>query len=200
MLYMVSIFFSLKAFGQNDDAVIKKIQNHRKEQHDEFADREKSPLEKRDRKQFTELKYFPIDLKYHVKAKLVVNGNPVLFQMPTTTTRLPEYSKYGDLYFTLDEKEYKLEVYQNPEISQRPGYEDYLFIPFTDETNGEETYEVGRYLEFRLPTSDDVFIDFNLCYNPYCAYSNRFSCPIPPSQNHLPIRITAGEKKYFEDH
>jgi uncharacterized protein (DUF1684 family) len=200
MLGIASVFFSLIGYGQDREAIVRNILDHRKEQHDEFADREKSPLEKRDRKRFIELKYYPIDLKFHVKAKLVVNGNPVLFQMPTTTTRLPEYSKYGDLYFTIDDKEYKLEVYQNPEISKRAGYEDYLFIPFTDETNGEETYEVGRYLEFRIPTSNDVYIDFNLCYNPYCSYSNRFSCPIPPSQNHLPIRITAGEKKYFEDH
>lgn len=199
VLCLASVFFSLVVYGQQEE-ITRVILDHRKEQQDEFRDPEKSPLEKRDRKRFKELKYFPINIRYHVKARFVLNGNPVLFQMPTTKARLPEYTKYGDLYFTIDNEEYKLEVYQNPEISQRPGYEDYLFIPFTDETNGEETYEVGRYLEFRIPTSDEIYIDFNLCYNPYCSYNNRFSCPIPPSQNHLPIRITAGEKKYFEDH
>ena len=72
--------------------------------------------------------------------------------MKTTTSRLPEYIKYGDVYFTLNGMDCRLEVYQSPDIAKRPGYEDYLFIPFTDETNGKETYDVGRYLEFRIPT------------------------------------------------
>jgi uncharacterized protein (DUF1684 family) len=120
--------------------------------------------------------------------------------MKTTTTRLPEYRKYGEVYFTLKEVEYKLEVYQSPDIMKREGYENYLFIPFTDETNGNETYEVGRYLELRIPKSDEVILDFNLCYNPYCSYSPNYSCPIPPEVNRLPIEVRAGEKKYKNQH
>jgi uncharacterized protein (DUF1684 family) len=116
--------------------------------------------------------------------------------MKTTTTRLPEYTKYGEVHFELDGEQYILEVYQSPEISSRPGYEDYLFIPFTDLTNGDETYDVGRYLEFSIPSSEEVVVDFNLCYNPYCSYSARYSCPIPPEANRLGIPIKAGEKKY----
>lgn len=198
--YLVLILLSVSsfAFGQQGNDPTKIILKHREDQRKEFLDPEKSPLEKRDRKKFKDLKYYPIDLNYRVKAKLVVNSAPVLFKMPTTTTRLPEYTKYGDLFFTLNGVEYNLEVYQNPEISKRPGYEDYLFVPFTDETNGAETYDIGRYLEFRIPTSEDIYLDFNLCYNPYCSYSSRYSCPIPPEQNHLATKITAGEKKYFD--
>jgi uncharacterized protein (DUF1684 family) len=188
---------SISIYAQSgDDDAIKIIQDHRREQEAEFRDKENSPLEKKDFKKFKGLNYYPINLKFRVQARFVKNEKPVLFQMKTTTTRLPEYQKYGDVYFVIDGTEYKLEVYQNPEISKRPGYEDYLFIPFTDTTNGNETYDVGRYLEFRIPTSESVVIDFNQCYNPYCSYSHRYSCPIPPAVNDLPIAIEAGEKKY----
>ena len=116
--------------------------------------------------------------------------------MKTTTSRLPDYVKYGEVQFIIDSQSYTLEVYQSPEIIQRPGYEDYLFIPFTDLTNGETTYDVGRYLEFRIPEAEEVIVDFNKAYNPYCSYSPKFSCPIPPEPNHMPIAIPAGEKKF----
>jgi uncharacterized protein (DUF1684 family) len=198
VLVILACFIFGSAYAQ-EEQIIRTILDHREAQRQEFLDPEKTPLEKRDLRKFKGLNYYPIDLSFHVKAKLVVNESPVLFKMPTTTTRLPEYSKYGELHFTLQGKEYMLEVYQNPEISKTPGYEDYLFIPFTDKTNGTETYDVGRYLEFRIPTSEDIYIDFNLCYNPYCSYNSRFSCPIPPSQNHLPIAVTAGEKKFHAE-
>lgn len=196
---IVLIFFFLPLAAQPD--AIQTINEHRKKQEDEMRDRKKSPLDKNDRKHFKGLKYYPIDLAFRVNVKFVKTENPVLFKMKTTTARLPDYTKYGDVYFTLQETEYKLEVYQSPDIMKRPGYEDYLFIPFTDETNGKETYDVGRYLEFRIPKSENVVVDFNQCYNPYCSYSARFSCPIPPEVNHLPIEVKAGEKKYkTEEH
>jgi uncharacterized protein len=137
-------------------------------------------------------------LKYRVAATFTKNETPELFKMKTTTTRLPDYRRYGDVRFTLDGQEFVLEVYQSPDIMRMPGYEDYLFIPFTDKTNGEETYEVGRYIEFRIPHSEEVVIDFNQCYNPYCSYGKKdtYSCPIPPAANNLPIAVKAGEMKY----
>ena len=70
------------------------------------------------------------------------------------------------------------------------------YIPFTDLTNGEETYGAGRYLDFKIPESEKVIIDFNLAYNPYCAYNHSYSCPIPPKENNLNIKIEAGEKTF----
>jgi hypothetical protein len=180
----------------DDAAALKEIAHHRAEQQKEMKDPAKSPLDKKTRKKFKALSYYAPDLKYRVKATFVKNETPVLFKMKTTTTRLPDYVKYGDVYFLLDGEDYKLEVYQSIDLLKRPGYEDYLFIPFTDETNGKETYEVGRYLEFRIPASDDVVVDFNQCYNPYCSYGGQFSCPIPPEANHLPIEVKAGQKKF----
>ena len=198
---IVLLTFSFSGlYGQNDVLARKEIEAHRKKQQDEFRDKEGSPLLPADRRKFKGLKYYPIDLKYRVPAKFVRTENMPLFKMKTTTDRLPEYVKFGEVHFTIDSQAFKLEVYQSPDIMRRPGYEDYLFIPFTDLTNGAETYEVGRYLEFRIPQSEDVIVDFNQCYNPYCSYSPGFSCPIPPEANHLSIAIPVGEKKFKTTH
>lgn len=171
------------------------IEAHRKKQQTEMKS-SSSPLLKKDRRKFKGLNYFPPDLGYRVRARFVKTENPVLFKMKTTTARLPEYIQYGEVHFTLNGKDYSLQVYQSPDIIKRPGYEDYLFIPFTDETNGIESYEVGRYLEMRLPSSEEVVLDFNQSYNPYCSYNPNYSCPIPPDVNHLAVEIRAGEKKF----
>jgi uncharacterized protein len=192
--------FQFILLSAQDEASIKEINDHRTKQQKEFKNKKKSPLLPADRKKFAGLKYYPIDLKYRVTARFMKTENPVLFKMKTTTARLPDYLKYGEVHFTIDGQNFKLEVYQSPEISKRPGYEDYLFIPFTDLTNGDETYEVGRYIEFKIPMSEEVVVDFNQCYNPYCSYSPNYSCPIPPEANQLAIAIPAGEKKFRQTH
>lgn len=191
-------FIFYNTFSQ--DHATTEIAEHRRKQQEEFLDPENSPLTKKDRKKFKGLNYYPVDLEYRVKVKFIKTENPSFFKMKTTTSRLPDYSKYGEVHFTLKGTDYTLEVYQSPDIMKKTGYEDYLFIPFTDETNGKETYDVGRYLEFRIPTSDDITLDFNLCYNPYCSYNPNFSCPIPPQANYLPTEIKAGEKKFNAVH
>src|SRR5690606_15585708 len=137
-----------------------RIAQHREEKDDEFRDPSESPLDKKGIRKFKGLSYYPPDESYRVKARFILNETPVLFKMPTTTTRLPEYIKYGDLEFELEGNTYRLEVYRNFEINSRAGYEDYLFVPFTDETNGGETYDMGRYLDFRVPDSEEVYLDF----------------------------------------
>jgi uncharacterized protein len=178
------------------DSVIREIEQYRMEQEAKFRDPKESPLDKKTRKRFRGLNYYPVLLDYRVKAKFVKTQNPVLFKMKTTTSRMPEYKKYGEVHFKLDGQEKVLEVYQSPEISKKPGFEDYLFIPFTDETNGIDTYEVGRYIDFKIPESDEVILDFNKSYNPYCSYGSAYSCPIPPEVNHLPLKVQAGEMKF----
>jgi uncharacterized protein (DUF1684 family) len=200
MLIIFLSFFFVVLHGQNHVSAKKEIINHRKKQEREFRNKKLSPLLPEDRKKFHGLNYYPIDLKYRVAARFVKSETPVLFKMKTTTDRLPDYVKYGEVYFQIDSQEFKLEVYQSPEIIKRRGFEDYLFIPFTDLTNGDETYEVGRYIEFRIPESENVVVDFNQCYNPYCSYSPNYSCPIPPEANHLNVAVPAGERKFKAAH
>lgn len=198
---LVFLIFCFKVLHAQDGSFAQKeIETHRKKQQQEFKNKELSPLLPYDRRKFKGLNYYPIDLKYRVSAKFIKTENPIVFQMKTTTSRLPEYVKYGEVHFSIDGHDLKLDVYQSPEIMKRPGFEDYLFIPFTDLTNGTDTYEIGRYLEFRIPKSENVIIDFNQCYNPYCSYNPRFSCPIPPEANKLNISIPVGEKKYKLTH
>jgi hypothetical protein len=194
LTFILNISFQ-ETKGQEDAAVLA-ITKHRQKQEKVFRNPKESPLEKKDRRHFKGLNYYAIDLDYRVHVKFVKTEHPVLFKMKTTTTREPDYLKYGEVHFTLMGNTYRLNVYQSPDIIQREGYADYLFIPFTDETNGKETYAVGRYLEFRIPTSEEIILDFNQCYNPYCSYSGRYSCPIPPAENYLPLEITAGEKLF----
>ena len=163
-----------------------------------FADSLHSPLTEEDRLHFEGLDFFPIDEKYIVKAKFIKLKKQKPFDMPTTTDRKPKYIKYGELHFTIDSKDMVLTVYKNIDLSKRKGFEDYLFLPFLDATNGIETYGGGRYLDMRIPTSDEVIIDFNKAYNPYCAYNHKYSCPIVPLENELAIEIKAGVKKFHD--
>jgi uncharacterized protein (DUF1684 family) len=107
-----------------------------------------------------------------------------------------EFVKYGEAHFVLNGMEYKLNVYQSPALQGAKAQDDSLFLPFTDQTNGEETYEVGRYIDLEIPSSGEIVIDFNMAYNPYCSYNHNYSCPIPPAENTLPIEVKAGEKKF----
>ncbi len=162
----------------------------------EYEDPEKSPLDKDDLKSFEELEFFEINPEYRINAEFVRTPAEPPFAMKTSTDRLPIYVKYGELYFTLKGRKFKLNVYQNQELTQDPEYFDYLFLPFTDLTNGETTYGGGRYIDLRIPESTEVILDFNKAYNPYCAYSGKYSCPIPPEENDIDIEIFAGVKSY----
>jgi len=164
----------------------------------EFANREESPLTDEDFKVFQSLEFYTIDEKFIVEAKLVRTPKEKVFKMKTSTTRLPEYKKYGELLFQIDGKSFKLNVYQNIELSKKEGYEDYLFLPFSDLTCGKESYIGGRYIDMRIPKTKTVTIDFNKAYNPYCAYNHKYSCPIVPLENDLPIEILAGVKKFHD--
>jgi uncharacterized protein (DUF1684 family) len=190
--------FCLNALAQANDADTSSIKLIREKRADQFKDLkgDKSPLEKKARRKLKRIDYYPIDLNYRVIAKFVKTETPELFKMKTTTTRLPDYRKYGEVHFSLQGVDYKLNVYQSPELTKMPQYKDHLFLPFTDSTNGAETYEVGRYIDLNIPSSHEVVVDFNLAYNPYCSYNHNYSCPIPPAENALPIEVKAGEKKF----
>ena len=102
------------------------------------------------------------------------------------------YMKHGTFTFQLQGAKLRLFVYKSAEDP----FARSLFIPFSDETSGSETYKAGRYLDLEEQGGDDYELDFNLAYNPYCAYNDRYTCPIPPRENKLPIKILAGEKNY----
>jgi uncharacterized protein (DUF1684 family) len=174
------------------------VQAHRDSINLEFSNLETSILTQEDLAHFHGLSFYSVDAEYRVKAKFkkIKNGQPV--KMPTTGSRTPSYRPYGTLKFKLKGKKCTLTLYQNAEPN-RPELKNYLLLAFTDLTSGFDTYGGGRYLDFSINNMyKEVIIDFNYCYNPYCAYSDKYSCVIPPLENHLPIKIEAGVKKFHD--
>ena len=189
------LFCFTSTYAQKDVAAAEKFQS---ELNKSYADSLKSPLMKDDLKQFKGLDFYPIDEKYIVEAIFIRTKKEKSFKMKTTTSRTPIYKKYGELHFSIDGKELKLNVYQNVDLKKKSGYDDYLFLPFSDLTCGKDSYIGGRYIDMRIPKSGKVTIDFNQAYNPYCAYNYEYSCPIVPLENDLDIEINAGVKKFHD--
>jgi uncharacterized protein len=145
------------------------------------------------------MSFYPVDEKFRVKARFEKVDDGKWFNMETSGGTRDVNRVYGIIHFTVNETPVKLHIYQSKDLLNITQYKDYLFLPFTDLSSGEETYESGRYIDLKLAdiTGSSVIIDFNKAYNPYCAYvSGKYNCPIPPKENHLNVTIAAGEKKY----
>ena len=165
----------------------------------EFKDATTSPLKNKDRKNFQGLDFFKIDSTFVVRASLKRTPDSKWFKMQTTTDRVADERVYGILTFEIGGNTYQLNIYQGKDEMKTEGFEDYLFLPFLDNTNGEESYGGGRYIDMRIPNGDELIIDFNKAYNPYCAYNEKYSCPIVPRENYLDLEVRAGVK-VFEKH
>ncbi|SRX53989.1 DUF1684 domain-containing protein [Aequorivita sp. CIP111184] len=195
LFFLSLLLFSIVVSAQ-DEALISESKAAQLELNEEFSNPETTILEPEDFKDFHGLEFYPIDEKFIVEAKFVRTPDEKPFLMPTTTARLPEYVKYGEAHFTMHGKDFVLNLFKSVQPYDEPDYEDYLFLPFTDLTSGDGSYGGGRFLDQRIPEGDTIIIDFNKAYNPYCAYSVRYSCPIPPKENDLLIRIEAGVKAF----
>ena len=195
------VFLMVLQFGfgfaqsQFDLANVDKFQ---KELNAEYADAKTSPLLPEDLKVFKSLDFYPANEKFFVVAKFIRTENELPFEMKTSTDRKPVYVKYGEAHFTIDDQSFKLNIYRNIELSKKEQYKDYLFLPFSDLTCGNESYIGGKYIDMKIPKGDTIVIDFNTSYNPYCAYSPKYSCPKVPLENDLKIEIRAGVKKFHE--
>jgi hypothetical protein len=157
-----------------------------------FRDDPRSPLRPDQRASFRGLAYFPEEPALAIRARLETEGvdldEPIV--MPTTTGGRQVYRRAGVVRFEVDRRPARVTLFASPDMHE-------LFLPFRDATSGSETYGAGRYLEVEPPASDGtVEVDFNLAYNPYCAYNPDWSCPIPPGENWLSVPIRAGEKAF----
>jgi hypothetical protein len=153
-----------------------------------------APLSPEQRTKFTGLAYYDINPAYKVTAQVTQLSDGKVLRMKTSTSRVAEYREYAELTFELDGKKFTLMVYANVVPNKNPAYRNHLFLPFHDQTSGRETYGGGRYLDLTSPLGDTVELDFNLAYNPYCAYTDGYSCPLPPRKNKLSVAVLAGEK------
>ncbi len=195
VLFILTIaLIQLKSFSQSDTAFVNDTKRFESELKAEYDNPSTSPLSPKAKKNFKGIHFYPVDAKYAVNAKFIRTPNEKSFQMSTSSGMRKTYVKYAEVIFMLDNKSYKLNIYQSLELIKSSEYKDYLFIPFTDATSGNETYEGGRYIDLNIPQSDHIVINFNKAYNPYCAYTDGYNCPIPPAENTLPIKIEAGVK------
>jgi len=142
---------------------------------------------------FEHLLYFPPDRYFAVDAKLVVHPEPETIEMPTTRNLIKTFYRYAAIEFELDGDKQQLTALKSELTGE--GSKG-LFIAFRDATTGRETYGAGRYLEPEETHDSRVLLDFNYAYNPYCAYNERWSCPLPPAENRLPVPIRAGERSF----
>ena len=196
-LFIVIIFsFSCREEKRYQDV---NLTEYQRQVNNYFKDASVSPLKPKDLKNFQGLDFFEFDSIYVVKAKIEETKESLPFKMKTTTDIPADVRKYADLFFQITDKEFELSVYENLQFDGVEGYENYLFLPFLDNTNGNETYGGGRYLDLLLNGTDSIIIDFNKAYNPKCVYDENFSCPIVPKKNFLNTRIEAGVKNFIKN-
>ncbi|PSP56543.1 hypothetical protein BRC82_01970 [Halobacteriales archaeon QS_1_67_19] len=167
------------------------LESHRAEKDEFFADHPQSPIPPEQRAGFEGLGYFEPDPDYRAVATVATHDRPDPVEMEVSAGPPQRYLRVATLRFELGGEERELTAY-------RQESQDGLFVPFRDKTTGQQTYEGGRYMEFQtegdLAETDEMVVDFNLAYTPFCACSETFACPLPPEENWLETEIRAGEK------
>jgi len=200
LILLIAVFYASPLLSQSEWT--REAKEFQKTLNEEYKDLKNSPL--RDSVRIVNFKgheFFEISENYRVKAKLIKATKPDTIKIMTSSGRIKNYDKYAKALFEIDGQEYSLTLYQSHRLRAMDQYKDYLFLPYKDHTNGIESYGGGRYIDLRIPEGDEIIIDFNQSYNPLCAYSDGYSCPIPPEENHLEREIRAGVKyKEKEDH
>lgn len=184
------IFYTLQD-EETEEVYTKQVIRERKSIHDFMLTSAESPIQEEEKDDFEGLNYFSVNSKYKIKARYTPIEKGETMIIPTSTGEEEKYVKAGYATFFLQDKEHRLLL-----LKIEKEKEDDLFLAFADETSGSETYGGGRYINVPKPKGNVVTIDFNLAYNPYCAYNPNFSCPLPPRENILPVPIAAGEKDF----
>jgi uncharacterized protein (DUF1684 family) len=191
-LSLLLLLISLNSFGQDYKSQIDAFRDKYKS---DFLTDPSSPLKKED---LQNLRFFDADSTYCVMATVELLSNQAPFIIPTFSGTGQQHVRYAIVHFTLKGKPMQLTLYKSIALNSVPSLKDYLFLPFTDDTNGHDTYAGGRYIDMREGDvkNGTVVIDFNKAYNPYCAFSGGYACPKPPDENHLAVGIEAGEKLF----
>lgn len=175
------------------DDYIQQVEARRAEKDEFFRQNQQSPIPPGRREGFDGLNYFPPDPDYRFELELDRRDDPETVTVETTMDGERDYLVWGEFDLTVGGTPVTLQAYK------ADPHEGRLWVPFRDETNGDETYGAGRYLDLEEANHErggTWLVDFNLAYNPYCAYSDRYECPLIPMANWLDVRIEAGEKAY----
>ncbi|KQM76272.1 hypothetical protein ASE74_19670 [Pedobacter sp. Leaf216] len=192
---IITILFLLVSINTFAQTYTEQIAQHREAYKADFLKDNNSPLKKKD---LQNLHFFDADSAYKVLAEVEILKNEKVFKMPTFNGTSSDYFRFAHVNFSLNGVKMQMTLYRSVSLSTNPIYKDHLFLPFTDETNNKETYGGGRYIDLDAKNIKDnqIELDFNKAYNPYCAYSDGYRCPVPPEENDLQLAIKAGEKLY----
>ena len=168
------------------------VEKSRNEKDFQFKNHPHSPLLPQQKQVFKKLNYFPVNEDLRFVLTIDEFKEKKELHMQTNTGDVQHYIDFGTVSFQVNEEEAKLHVY----VPDRDP--DYYFVPFKDKTSPKETYGAGRYLELEHDHHRQGYfiLDFNMAYNPFCAYNDQFSCPLTPTPNWIQMRIEAGEKNF----
>ena len=192
VLVLGTIFYYSLSSGTNEEAYKALIQKERQDKDDFMKTSEDSPF--REAPAFGGLKYFEPDSRYRIRASLSPVENKKVVTLQTSSGEQTRYLEYAWATFVLDDIENKLLLLEVMDMGPQRGK---LFLGFADATSAAETYGGGRYLDIKkIPAASSIELDFNKAYNPFCAYVDKYSCPLPPRENILSVGIRAGEKSY----
>jgi len=165
------------------------LDDFRAAKNDFFAHDHQSPLTREQRREFKGLNYFPENPGLRLELPVERFPKPDAIQVQTSTGDVQTYTRYGRFHFSVDGQPAELTLYQS---------DGGFFLPFVDSQAPRETYGAGRYLEPEELEDGRFLVDFNLAYNPYCAYNDAWSCPLTPFENHIKVPIKAGEKNFHD--
>lgn len=190
ILYLLILcFICFSCVSRDVDLVYLSQINAFRKSKDEFFKSLNGPLMQDQRQKFDQLEYFPVDPAFRFYVEIDYFDEKDTLLMATSTGKVRKYVREGKITFNVDKKQ-TLTIFKSTEETE------HFFLPFKDATNGGLTYPAGRYLDPKINKAGKLVVDFNYAYNPYCAYNDQYDCPIPPPENHLPIAINAGEKKF----
>lgn len=180
---------------ENEDIYLETIEKERERQFKYLRFNVDSPLTEEQKKELRTLEFYPIDPSYKIRAKMVPVEDKKMLEIPMSDGSVEKYLKHSYAEFELKGQKVKLLLLQAAKESDKRNF----FLAFADATSGTETYGGGRYLNLRQDGKNSVTIDFNLAYNPYCAYNPEYACPLPPKENILDFPLMAGEKDYKKE-
>lgn len=201
ILLLLLLIIPFLTFAQSKRAYKKEIKKFRKHYKQEFLDEARSPFYN-NKKGMKDMRFYKAKREYKLQANFRRTADAQPFKMATYSGNTQDYVLYGIASVMLEGKKMDVNIYQSLRLSEMDEYKDHLFIPFKDLTNDDSTYGGGRYIDMKMSDIKNgiVTIDFNRCYNPWCAFSDGYNCPVPPVENHFDLAINAGEKMYVGKH
>ena len=161
-----------------------------------LAENGQSPIPPNERERFNGLNYYSVNPKFYFELEIYEHEKKETIKILDTKENIRNLIRWGEFKFEIEGKEYKLQAFRIDPSETR------FFVPLRDETSGKETYGAGRYLdleeEHHKRPNGKWILDFNVAYNPFCAYSENYACPLVPPENWVKVPIYAGEKKYHD--